>query len=182
MSNYDLLFHCAPTLANLKIGNLFTVKFDSITELEEKVKKKNELFSEKGLCIHILRKGQYSALIYVYRIKKLKEALNNSDIQVFLKEFGLDHPDIPSAIQQLEQDLQEKDFPHYIGAFLGYPLEDIRGFILHQGKNCHYTGVWKVYHDPETAIKLFQQYKKCVDIYLKRYAQGFDMNRLTVAG
>ena len=37
--------------------------------------------------------------------------------------------------------LEEKGaFPHEIGLLLGYPVEDVLGFIRHQGKNYLYTG------------------------------------------
>ena len=34
----------------------------------------------------------------------------------------------------------EHDFPHEIGIFLGYPLEDVVGFIENQGKNYTCSG------------------------------------------
>ena len=37
--------------------------------------------------------------------------------------------------------MEEKGaFPHEIGLLLGYPVEDVLGFIRHQGKNYLYTG------------------------------------------
>ena len=37
------------------------------------------------------------------------------------------------------------DFPHEIGVFLGYPLEDVVGFIRHRGKCFTCCGCWKSY-------------------------------------
>lgn len=42
------------------------------------------------------------------------------------------------------QTIQE-DFPHEMGILLGYPVEDVEGFIINNGKNELYTGYWKVY-------------------------------------
>ena len=37
--------------------------------------------------------------------------------------------------------MEEKGaFPHEIGLLLGYPVEDVLGFIRYQGKNYLYTG------------------------------------------
>lgn len=38
----------------------------------------------------------------------------------------------------------EEDFPHEIGLFLGYPSEDVSGFIKHGAKNSKCVGTWKV--------------------------------------
>ncbi len=40
------------------------------------------------------------------------------------------------------------DFPHEIDVFLGYPCEDVRGFIRHGGQGYKLCGYWKVYGDP----------------------------------
>ena len=38
-------------------------------------------------------------------------------------------------------------FPHEIGVFLGYPLDDVKGFIKNEGKKYLMIGYWKVYSD-----------------------------------
>lgn len=182
MSNKEILFHCAPTLANVKIGNIFTVRYEEESKLRGHVSEKNTLMNEKGVFVEILRISGNTALIYVYRKNKLVETLEKAKVKSFLSEFQYDFFDVDSAISVLKCHLQKDDFPHEIGVFLGYPLEDIRGFIENSGKNSFHTGCWKVYHNPENALKKFAQYKKCIKIYLECYAQGFDMNRLTVAG
>lgn len=182
MTHYDLLRHCAPTLANVKVGSLFTVKYDDLSVLQEKISEYNRFFLEKGVCVVLLRAKEQVGLIYVYRGNQLEKLLQNGDIQSFLQEYGYADLEVGAVLAELELQLQKQEFPHHIGVFLGYPLADIRGFIEHGGKNCHCTGVWKVYHDPESAIKKFHLYKKCVKIYLEQYAKGVDMNRLTVAG
>lgn len=182
MSNRELLFHCAPTLANVKIGNIFTVKYESVPSLHKLIKEKNHLFNSKGVYVHLLKVTEQSALIYVYRKNKLMETLEQAEIQEFLREFHYSRFTLEDALCNLQEHLLKDQFPHEIGVFLGYPLEDIKGFILHGGKNCHCTGCWKVYHNPEQAIKIFGQYKKCIKIYLERYEEGFDIHKLTVAG
>lgn len=53
---------------------------------------------------------------------------------------------------------RRKEFPHEIGVFLGYPMEDVIGFIENNDKNCLCTGYWKVYSNPERAKNLFRYY------------------------
>ena len=71
-------------------------------------------------------------------------------------------------------------FPHEIGLFLGYPPEDVEGFIA-QRTCAKCVGCWKVYGDVERAQRLFARYAHCTDIYLRKFAQGRDIERLTVA-
>ncbi len=181
MSNQEILLHCAPTLANVKIGSLFTIAYTQVSKLEKHIQEKNAIFNKKGVSVRVLKHGNGKALIYIFREKQLEQLLQNPEIQEFLREFHYESFTLEAGLEKLKQHLQNPSFPHEIGVFLGYPLEDIRGFIKHQGKNFKHSGCWKVYHDTEKALMLFQRYKKCVAIYLDRYAQGFDMNRLTVA-
>lgn len=182
MSNQQIITHCAPTLANVKIGNLFTVTYKSKAELTQHLKEKNLLFNEKGVFVRVLKYNEKTALIYVYRRSKLIETLKNVDIQNFLSEFSYTSFEEEYALSTLMEHLKGESFPHEVGIFLGYPIADIRGFIENQGKNCCCTGCWKVYHNPEKAKKIFSLYKKCSKIYLARYEDGFDMSRLTVVG
>ena len=71
-------------------------------------------------------------------------------------------------------------FPHEIGLFLGYPIDDVISFIENKGKNFKCCGCWKVYHDEDNAKKTFEKYKKCTNIYCKKYLQGSSLKRLTV--
>ena len=43
-----------------------------------------------------------------------------------------------------------------MGIFLGYPVDDVAGFINHCGNNCKACGQWKVYGDVEYAKNLLQ--------------------------
>ena len=65
--------------------------------------------------------------------------------------------------------------------FLGYPLEDVRGFIRHKGRNCRCAGYWKVYGDAGVAQKMFDKFRKCTDLYLRLWEKGMNVGQLTVA-
>ena len=45
---------------------------------------------------------------------------------------------------------------------LGYPSEDVSGFIKHGAKNSKCVGTWKVYGDEAEAQKKFKLYKMCI--------------------
>lgn len=49
-------------------------------------------------------------------------------------------------------------FPHEIGLLLGYPLKDVEAYIENSGKNYLLSGYWKVYHDKDKALSIFEAY------------------------
>ena len=60
-------------------------------------------------------------------------------------------------------------------------LADVIAFIRNRGENCPLTGCWKAYTNEAAARKTFALYRKCRDVYLRCYARGYGVARLTVA-
>lgn len=73
------------------------------------------------------------------------------------------------------------EFPHEIGLFLGYPPEDVCGFIENRAGGYKCVGEWKVYGDADKAKEIFAKYRKCTEVYCAQFAQGKSIERLTVA-
>lgn len=195
--NY-LIDCCAPTLASLKSGSLFCCKCPSDSSVEEAVAEWNAGFSEYGLSMRMLRRTETSALIYVYRDTSLARTLTDPEVQAFLSSYGYESCpccegcssadcSIKSCLDHLMTRLSGDDqggmnFPHEIGIFLGYPLQDVKGFIDNNGKNPKYTGIWKVYGDKDASIKLFEKYRKCFSVYSDLWRSGRrSIFQLTVA-
>mgnify|MGYP002235714275 FL=1 len=92
-------------------------------------------------------------------------------------------------IQNLEQCLAllkkrfeaAEAFPHEIGIFLDYPLGDVIGFIQNSGQNYKCSGCWKVYCNECEALKMFQKYRKCREVYRNLWEKGRSVLQLTVA-
>lgn len=74
-----------------------------------------------------------------------------------------------------------REFPHEIGLFLGYPIEDVKGFIENKAECAKCVGCWKVYGDEEKAQKAFDKYKKCERVYRQQWSNGRPLVKLTVA-
>ena len=183
MSDDYFIRHCAPTLAGIKTGSLFTCPFRSKQELLESLRHMNKRLLPKGLRVLPLRFHENKALIYIYRPKRLTLDLTNPAAVRILQQHGYDNETCEKCIVRLVQRLRcQDDFPHEIGLFLGYPPEDVCGFIENRACNCKCVGCWKVYGDEKAAKKKFAQYKKCTKIYCDQWAKGKDIERLTVAG
>ena len=182
MSEEILVQHCSPTLAGMKTGNLFGCSFDSPAEMRSCVRCWNRTLTGKGLRILPLRFRDGRALIYVYRPSRLSADLCRRETCQILRECGYDEGSPERQIVRLVGRLAEgEEFPHEIGLFLGYPPEDVRGFMENKAGGCKCAGYWKVYGDEKAAKRLFAKYKKCTDIYCTLFAQGRSIERLAVA-
>lgn len=183
MSEETLVRLCAPTLAGLKTANLFAAEYQSPEQIRQEVRRLNRVLVPRGLKAMPLRYGKTRALIYVYRPTRLYRDLKNPEARRLLAERGYDTCRPGSYIRRLCLRLRENgDFPHEIGLFLGYPPEDVRGFIENGAADCKCVGCWKVYGDQESAEKTFRQYKKCTEVYCKKWRNGASFQQLIVAG
>ena len=182
MLEKSLIHYCSPTLASLKAGSLFTVRYDGYERLRSQLDYWNEQLQPKNISLTLLRHRNGTALVYVYRITQLQAILGRSDVAAFLRGYGYESTDVAYAIQLLKSRCADSSqFPHEIGIFLGYPLEDVKGFIDNAGRNCKCCGCWKVYCNECEARKLFSKFKKCRDVYLRLWYQGRSVEQLTVA-
>lgn len=182
MTEQQIVRNCAPTLAGMKTGSMFTCPYRDKQILLAFTRQFNIQYRAKGLRMIPLRFSEEKALLYVYRPSKLSEDLSKPFAVDLLKNQGYDTKSCQSCIVQLIRKLQgTKDFPHEVGLFLGYPPEDVLGFIEQGPCGCKCSGCWKVYHDVEGAKKTFAKYKKCTSVYCDRHARGVSMSRLTVS-
>lgn len=182
MSEEMILKHCAPTLARIKTANMFTCVVNSRKELNAELSKYNKIFRKKGLRILPLRYKNGRALIYVYRPSLLKEDLKHSYAESLLTELGYIPESINMCVRKLSRRMAESgDFPHEIGLFLGYPAEDVQGFIEKGSRSYKCKGYWKVYSDEENALRLFEKYRKCTSVYTDIWSKGRSFEKLVVS-
>lgn len=174
--------HCAPTLVGIKVANLFSYTYDHKKNLLYNVEEGNEFLNSKGIFLKIMRAKNNTAQILIYRKNALQETLFKKENQRFLTKYGYNEFSIKVCLGVLAKHLHEKDFPHEIGVFLGYPLHDIEAFISNGGENFKIVGSWKVYENVEEAQKTFENFRKCTNIYYKKWKQGFGINQLAIAG
>ncbi|MBQ9887061.1 MAG: DUF3793 family protein [Lachnospiraceae bacterium] len=176
-----LVEHCSPTLASIKMGNIFTYFYKNTKELYDYVSDIKNRLQSKGICIEILSIRDNSAIIYVYRKSALLSRLNEKEVQTFLAGYGYNSFNPDECLAVLKSRLcAENGFPHEIGIFIGYPLGDVIGFIEHNGRGSKYSGYWKVYCNEAETIRLFERFKKCKRIYSRLFAEGRSILQLTV--
>ena len=153
-----IAFRAAPTVKRLKPSSLMTFSKRNKNHLYLWDKYKNEICKELKVEYFELKEKLESKTVLFYNRKMLKRFLANIDSQMFIKKFGYeDSMTIEEKLQLLKKRF-EKSCPHEIGIFLGYPVEDVKGFIMHRGKQCLMCRYWKVYENPERAQNLFSIY------------------------
>ena len=70
------------------------------------------------------------------------------------------------------------EFPHEMGLLLGYPLEDVRGFMENEGKYFLYAGYWKVYENMTEKLKLFRKFEVAKETLLSLIYNGVCMEEI----
>lgn len=151
-----LLIHASATLAGQKAGSLFRVP----RILWSRKALSSLLQTTQLLCIP-LQASSRSILVYLYDPQLLENILSQSDNISYLMQLGYSgNPD--RALQMMLEKLEKSCiFPHEVGLFLGYPLQDVQGYIENKGQNCLYAGYWKVYHNVREAKQQFYRYDRC---------------------
>lgn len=175
-----LIEQCAPTLAGVKPANLF--RFAGEEQTASCVESWDRTLKPLGIRVVILKEDADACLVYVYRAAWLARLLEDPDHSAFLERIGYRPGPVYEMLVQLAKRLcAGQNYPHEIGIFLGYPLDDVIGFIQNRGRNYTCCGCWKAYGDPQTAQKRFACYRDCTALYLRRYAQGTPIIQLVVA-
>ena len=168
---------CAPTLAGIKPANLFTWTDAKKANLSYW----RGIMSPYGLTLRILKVCPVSGkcLIYLFRKAWLCEILAEPSVRAFLNRLGYPDADCSTLLHCLSGRLRSgEEFPHEIGIFLGYPLEDVEGFMENHGKNCACCGCWKVYGNPAQARQRFAEYHRCTDFYCEKVRTGTPLSCL----
>ena len=177
-----LIAHCSPTLAGLKSANIFNYSFTTVTQLEKQLDEHRAYLQPKGVSIRLLRTSGSNALIYVFRSSKVQEELKKQGVSDFLSSYGYETDHLEACLHILSKRVSSHlEFPHEIGLFLGYPLDDVKGFIRHKGKNSRCCGCWKVYCNECEARKTFARFDKCKNVYCNLFRMGKTVNQLTVS-
>ena len=169
----QLALQCAPLITGLKISNLLTIPPDGFTQVEK-------IIEGSFITMYPLLETEEKIVILLYRKERLEKYLRMPQVQKLLTEEGYGtcqlEEVLPVFCARYENYAEtKKEFPHELGLLLGYPPEDVEGFIRHQGKNCLCTGYWKVYADKEGKQRLFEKYEYARENLIQLLHYGMKM-------
>ena len=143
----QLALQCAPLIAGLKPSNLFNIPCEGVCQVRE-------LIRDTGISMYVLFSTGRKAAVLLYRRESLKKYMEQEPVVGMLHKLGYQDTSLEAVLpvfrMRYRRYMQERrDFPHEMGLLLGYPVEDVRGFIEHQGRDYLCTGYWKVYENLE---------------------------------
>lgn len=169
----QLVFQCAPFLIGYKISNLVVMPKCDWRKLS------GTLYNS---CIgrRILYEEKDKLTILLYHFDMLAAHLNDRGVREILWAEGYRAFDVESVLTAFIERYRESrrrgtDFPHELGLLLGYPLEDVRGFISNKGKDSLYAGYWKVYANVPAKRSVFRQYERAKETLLTMLYQGIGL-------
>lgn len=105
--------------------------------------------------------GGKGLLLLIYDRELLARALDVPAARAILE--GLGYPVRGGSLDDRIAYLLEKfrsGLPHEVGLFLGYPPDDVQGFIQNGGRGSKLAGYWKVYGDETEAKRTFLRYRR----------------------
>lgn len=167
---FQLVFQCAPFLKRLKTACIMNIEEGFRREL-------GGVLAGMDIECRFLTMDKGRCLMFLYRQRELEDYLNRKDVREFLDCYGYQHQSVKEMLDRLSERVSRysyygSGFPHEIGAFLDYPIEDVRSFIEQKGKGGFFTGYWKVYHNPGKARLIFQAYDKARTSAVNEYLTG----------
>lgn len=165
----QMAIQCAPVFANLKMSNLLIIAKEDICKVRQ-------ILKNAVISWHVVSIWKEKATILLYREEELKQYLNSYAVYARLQSMGYeeeleDKLDLFSRRYKAYQE-GNLEFPHEMGFFLGYPKEDVEGFIVNGGRNFLYAGYWKVYADRKKKISLFEKFESAREAMIAFVSNG----------
>lgn len=180
-----LAAYCAPTIEGIKTASLISVKKEFCVDFAKQLKEAAILLKDRGIYIYKLVECPKRAILLIYNKDELEKKLKKREYSDYLKEadYDLENFNLNGVLFQLALRMRKAEgFPHEIGVFLDYPLEDIKGFTENCGENYKCCGYWKVYGDEEKAKETFCAYDLLRDYYCECVSKGEKINTIRHGG
>lgn len=139
----QLALQCAPVIAGLKISNLLIIP----SSQEEKL---YHIFRNSEISFFRLLWADGKSTFLLYHKEMLEAYFMQWEVRTILKEAGYGNLSLDAVLATFRHRFENcrrnrGEFPHEMGILLGYPSEDVSGFIEHKGRDFLYSGYWKVY-------------------------------------
>lgn len=200
-----VVLHCAPVLAGIKPASMFSCPLKSPTccgnprcrslkalDLYFAFTTCAEKLSESGVRLAVLTQRSSSVLVFVYREAELMRTISADEASEYLESLGYETGDLGKCLARLSQRISlpgavakaesPRSFPHEVGVFLGYPVEDVIGFIENRGDNYLVCGCWKAYSHAGDARACFCRYKQCTAELTRRFQEGARIEEIAAPG
>ncbi len=176
----QMILQCAPVIAGLKASNLLNLSRNQEENLQD-------LLAGSCLEYRLLYESEYRSTYLIFQRESLNAYVNQEKVQELFcifgygkalygnKNFSLGEILDEFAIRFQHYMKERKSFPHEVGLLLAYPVEDVEGFIKHQGQHFLYAGYWKVYGKLWQKKQLFQKMEREKEAMIQLASHGVDL-------
>lgn len=166
----QIAFHCAPLIAGLKLSNLLMIQ-------NKDLDRTTSLLKRAGISYFVVAVTNRKAAVLLFDRHWMEIYLQEEKVRQIFRDMGYQEDAMGKILYAFRQRyegylLRNQEFPHEMGLLLGYPVEDVEGFILNEGENCLYIGYWKVYENLSEKMALFRQFEKARDVLLRLLSDG----------
>lgn len=166
----QLALQSAPLLAGEKISNLIIVSSRYANAVIE-------MFRSTEISFFMISHTKEKVIFLLYKKAELVSYLKQNKVKQFFTNAGYETIELDEILitvsEKYENYLMGKaSFPHELGLLLGYPIEDVYGFINNNGKNFLYTGYWKVYYDLSDKLKIFERFRQAETAVMHMISNG----------
>ena len=167
---FQVVLQCAPLLKRLKVSCVISLE----ETLYEGLK---ELLGDTDISYWRLSCSEGKCLVLFYRPDELERYLSSPKIRSLIYEYGYLDMSLERMLVRLCSRVEAfaelgMGFPHEIGAFLGYPPDDVKGFIENEGGKYLMIGYWKDYSNPAKARMIFKEYDRAKDCAVNEFITG----------
>ena len=175
---FQIVLQCAPFLKGLKVSCVISVDAALYDGL-------GELFENMDISYHRLSCSEGKCLVLFYRPEKLKKYLEQPGVNALIQEYGYMDMSLDKILGRLSGRIDDFarrgiGFPHEIGVFLGYPPDDVKGFIENEGKKYLMIGYWKVYSNLAGARMVFKEYDRAKDCAVNEFLTGKSIREIAL--
>lgn len=166
----QLALYCAPLITGLKASNLLIIQNEQADDVRK-------LLEHTQISCFLLFRSEQKSSLLLYRFRLLYRYLLDAPVRELLCQLGYHEFAFEKLLSAFSARYTaymkgRSKFPHEMGVFLGYPVEDVHGFIENGGKNFLGSGYWKVYQDLAEKAGLFHKYDLAKAALLRLVAHG----------
>ena len=178
----QMALQCASVITGVKVSNLLIIELSGYRQIVE-------ILKDSDICMYTLGATCGRVNVFIYNAAKLRAFVQRDDVQRLMSELGYADMELSEILavfrEKYQQYLKSRGrftskqpahedqacgdgslgkewFPHEMGLLLGYPPEDVEGFIRQSGRNALCSGYWKVYEDAESKRRTFHIFD-CAD-------------------
>lgn len=172
----QIALQCSPLISGIKISNLLIIPSEQLQGVKC-------ILERTTFSYYIINTTSDKATLLLYDEHRINSYLKDWRARNLLRRMGYSDIDLQAVLTQFSQRYRsymriKGEFPHEMGVILGYPMEDIEGFIENHGKNFLCIGYWKVYENAPAKKKLFQQYERVTKRNLKMVSHGIHIDEV----